>query len=324
VTQLLVVGAGLIGHRHAQRIAAHPRCHLAAIVDPNPKAANGLDVPRFADIAAVDLPIDAAIIATPTPLHATHAQEAAARGWPLLIEKPVAATQAEAQSIATLNTPILIGHHRRHHPRVQALKALLDAGEIGAIITATLIWAMRKPDSYFEDNWRSTDGSPVMINLVHDLDLLAYWFGRITQIAALPGMTRRSTGQIDSGALALGLANGATATVSFADTAPSPWGFEAGTGENPNIGTTGQDMAWITGTKGGISFPSLTIWHGQDWSAPAQAQPPRRVAQTAPLDAQLDHFLEVVAGRTQPLCSVADGRAALHAALEIERQLLNH
>jgi len=54
------------------------------------------------------------------------------------------------------------------------------------------------------------------------------------------------------------------------DTAPSPWGFEAATGENPNIGTTNQDMMWITGTQGGISFPSLTQWSGVDWGQAVQ------------------------------------------------------
>lgn len=318
--RLLVLGGGLIGRRHVDRILAHPVAHLAGLVDPDPAACADLGVPRFPDMDAAAC--DGVIIATPSHLHAEQALAAARRGWPVLIEKPVATTLADADTLlAECRVPALVGHHRRHQPRVQALKALLAAGEIGQPVTATLIWAMRKPDDYFAGNWRSAGGSPVMINLVHDLDLLRFWFGEITGIAALAGRPLRASGRVESGAVALAHVSGLTATISFADTAPSPWGFEAATGENPGIGRTGQDMLWITGTAGGVAFPSLTLWHGTDWSQPARAEPPRTVLETAPLDRQLDHFLEVIAGRAEPLCSLQDGRAALAAALAIEAQL---
>ena len=244
----------------------------------------------------------------------------------MLIEKPVATSLADTDRLIAAGerhqTLALVGHHRRHHARVQHLKSLLDRGEIGQPITATLLWAMRKPDAYFSGNWRSAGGSPVMINLVHDLDLLRFWFGEITDIHALRGPTLRGSDRVESGSVILRTALGTTVNIGFADTTPSPWGFEAGTGENPNIGTTQQDMMWIAGTKGAISFPSLTLWRGTDWSQPAQAEArlPER-EEVAPLDAQLDHFLDVIHRRADPLCSLEDGRAALAAALEIEHQL---
>lgn len=323
VSRLLVLGGGLIGRRHVERILAHPNASCAGLVEPDPGVAPDLDVPRFADLSQAP-DCDGVVIATPSPLHAEHGVACAQRGMAVLIEKPVTTTLADADRLidAAHRIPALVGHHRRHHGRVKALKALLDSGEIGDPVTVTLIWAMGKPDAYFDGNWRSAGGSPVMINLVHDLDLLRYWFGDIAHIAALPGQTRRDGARIDSGAVALRLENGATATISFADSAPSPWGFEAGTGENPNIGVTGQDMMWITGTKGAISFPSLTCWRGTDWSRPAQSRPPVCMGDdTPPLDTQLDHFLDVIAGTAKPACTLQDGRAALAAALEIEAQL---
>ncbi len=101
-----------------------------------------------------------------------------------------------------------------------------------------------------------------MINLVHDIDILRFVIGEITQTVALRGRSLRGSTRVESGAVALAFENGAVGTISFADTTPSPWGFEAGTGENPNIGTTKQDMMWITGTKGAISFPSMTALEG--------------------------------------------------------------
>ncbi|THH35918.1 Gfo/Idh/MocA family oxidoreductase [Aliishimia ponticola] len=318
MTRILVLGGGLIGKRHVARVIAHPRAVLAGLVDPDP--ATGAD---FADMSDVSGPVDGVIIATPTPLHGAHGRAAAARGWPMLIEKPVAATLADVDGLE--GAALLVGHHRRHHPRVTALADLLAAGTIGRPVTATLLWAMKKPDSYFAGNWRSAGGSPVMINLVHEFDLLRFWFGEITAIAALPGTSLRAARgaapRHESGAIALRFEGGLAATVSFSDNAPSPWGFEAATGENPHIGQTGQDMMWVTGTAGAVSFPSLTVWQGTDWSRPAIARAPATVDGPAPLDAQLDHFLEVIAGRAAPICTLADGRAALAAALEVEAQL---
>ena len=138
---------------------------------------------------------------------------------------------------------------------------------------------------------------------------------------ALPGAPLRGSGRIESGAVAIAFENGATGSITFADTSPSPWGFEAGTGENPNIGTTGQDMMWIMGTKGAISFPSLTLWSGTDWGSAAQVQPmPVSQNTKTPLAAQLDHFLEVMDG-APPLIDATDAAQTLRIALDIERQL---
>ncbi len=322
MTRLVVMGGGLIGRRHIERIQAHPQASVAALVDPDPSVAHGLDVPRVSTLEEVAGDIDGIIVATPTDLHADHTLQANALGWPALIEKPVAHSLDAADAIiAKAKVPVLIGHHRRHHPKAQALTRMLEQGAIGQPITASLIWAMRKPDAYFEGNWRTAGGSPVMINLVHDLDLIRYWFGEITDISALPGPSIRGTNRVEAGAALLRCASGTCVTISFADNAPSPWGFEAGTGENPNIGTTGEDMMWITGTTGGISFPSLRQWTGLDWSEAATASNGPKTPNTAPLDAQLDHFLEVIGSKAAPLCTLQDGRAALAAALEIERQL---
>lgn len=321
--RLLVVGGGLIGIRHVHAVQAHPDCVLVGLADPDRSI--DTDVPRFDSMDDVDCPIDGAIIATPTHLHAAHGIQAAERGWHMLIEKPVAGSNADAQAlgqaVAQAKVSSLVGHHRRYHGSVQDLKSVLEDGRIGQIVTVSLIWAMRKPDAYFDQNWRMSGGSPVMINLVHDIDLLRFVVGEIAGIAALRGASVRGSDRVESGAIALAFEGGATGTISFADTTPSPWGFEAGIGENPNIGTTRQDMMWITGTKGAISYPSMTLWRGEDWGTPAQRVPlelscdPRR-----PLDAQLDHFLAVMDG-AEPLIDVADAARTLDIAMRIEHEL---
>lgn len=321
--RILVVGGGLIGIRHVHAVQAHPECTLVGLADPDMTI--DIDVPRFATMDDVDQPVDGVIIATPTHLHAKHGAQAAARGWDMLIEKPVAGTLADArtlqESLKGTGVRSLVGHHRRYHASVQQLRSVIAEGAIGQVVNTTLIWAMRKPDAYFDGNWRTAGGSPVMINLVHDIDLMRFCIGEISQTAALCGAPRRDTNRIESGAIAVAFENGATGTISFADTAPSPWGFEAGTGENPNIGTTAQDMMWITGTTGAISFPSMTLWRGTDWGTAAHTVPMNLAQSDAPpLDAQLSHFVDVMNGAA-PLIDVGDATRTLAIAEDIEGQM---
>ena len=323
VKQILVVGGGLIGIRHLEAVKAHPECSLVGLADPNMSL--DIDIPRFASMSEVDSPVDGVIIATPTHLHAAHGMEAAARGWPMLIEKPVAGNLEQARELAKVlqdrEIASLVGHHRRYHRVVQQLKSCLASGQIGAVVTVQVIWAMRKPDAYFQGNWRTQDGSPVMINLVHDIDILRFAIGEIVQTTALCGRSQRGAARVETGVIALGFETGAVGTLAFSDVTPSPWGFEAGTGENPNIGTTHQDMMWITGTKGALSFPSMTLWQGEDWGQAAtkiSANAEKNVK--APLDAQLDHFVSVIDG-AEPMIDVADATKTLEVAVNLEAEL---
>lgn len=315
-----MIGAGLIGARHIKAVQDHPDCALAGVVDRLP--VDGIAAPVFTNIADVNVPVDGAIIATPTGLHAEHGQMAAECGWHMLIEKPVTATLNEAATLSAAarkhNVRCLVGHHRRYHPSIDVLRDAITSGKIGTPITSTLIWAMRKHGGYFDADWRRTGGSPVMINLVHDIDLLRFVFGEVTDIAALGSDRQRRGGRIESGGAILRFENGLCATISFADTTPSPWGFEAGTAENPNIAATGQDMWWITGTQGGIAFPSLTLWGGaKDWSQPAQPTV-LSADKTTPLMAQLSHFADVIAGTAKPTIDVDDAAQTLKITRDIE------
>ena len=318
--RILVVGGGLIGARHVASVKAHDKCMFAGLVDPRHDVGA-----QYRSMTEVKEPVDGVIIATPTHLHAEQGSYAAQRGWDMLIEKPVAGdlSQADALAAAVSSTGVasLVGHHRRYHAPVQQLKCLIADGIIGTPVCANLIWAVCKPDSYFAENWRTLDGSPVMINLVHDIDLLRFVIGEIAITTAVRGAGQRSDTRIESGAIALAFEIGATGTISFADTSPSPWSFEAGSGENPNIAATGQDMLWIMGTKGAISFPSMTLWAGTDWGTAATKQPLKPAQNIkSPLEAQLDHFIDVMDG-AEPLIDVADATRTLAIALQIESQL---
>ncbi|MCG6902147.1 MAG: Gfo/Idh/MocA family oxidoreductase [Rhodobacter sp.] len=322
--RLLVAGLGLIGARHARAILDHPGAELACVVEPDAALRAAFDVPGFAALDEVDLPVDGAVLATPSNLHADHAEIALARGWPCLVEKPIEVDLAGADRIvaasAQAGLPVLTGHHRRYHASVRRLREIVRGGAIGAPVLANMIWAVRKQDAYFEGNWRAgAAGSPVMINMVHDIDLLRFVLGEVVQVTAMGAAHVRDAGRVESGVIALRFDNGAVGSIAFSDAAPSPWGFESGTRENPNIPGSGQDCLWIAGTRGSVSFPSLTVWSGaEDWRQAPVARP-ETVAQTDALTEQLSHFIDVLDG-AQPLIDAADARRTLATTLEVEQQ----
>ena len=97
-----VAGAGLIGRKHIELIAASPDCVLAGIADPSPEAkelAESHGIPWYGDHRALlerETP-DGMIVASPNALHLPMALDCVARGVPVLIEKPVTDTVASAQ-----------------------------------------------------------------------------------------------------------------------------------------------------------------------------------------------------------------------------------
>ena len=322
---VLVMGAGLIGGRHIAAIKENPNCRLAGIIENDEARAEGHDAPVYSSIARVDSHVDAIVIATPTANHAAHAAQAARRGWHMLIEKPVVARPGQARGLLEIlektGVKCLVGHHRRYHPQLQWLRRTIASGAIGTPVGSTMIWSMRKPEEYFQDNWRTQDGSPVMINLIHDIDAVRFVLGDIVDVQTIAGPKFRASDRVESGAVVMRLASGVCATMSFADNTPSPWGFEAGTGENPYIAHTGQDMWWITGSKGAVSFPSLTLWTGADNWGQAPQPAPHLMETVTPLAAQLDHFLAVIEGGSEPLITARDAARSLEVAHRIEKSL---
>ncbi|MEO1688965.1 MAG: Gfo/Idh/MocA family oxidoreductase, partial [Pseudomonadota bacterium] len=305
---LAVFGAGLIGLRHAKMIAEHPGATLAAIIEPDVQAAERAaeqDLPVFlsTDDAALDSPdIAGAVVATPNATHGAVAEDAAARGWALLVEKPLSSTLRDARRVVAAadraGVPLLTGHHRRHHACVAAAREMLGSGLLGRPVAADVAWSLRKPDAYYNYQWRvESGGGPILINLVHDVDLLRFLLGEIVEVSALLSHAQRRGALEDTAAVALRFDGGCLATALLSDAGLSPWGWEAATGENPHLHRTGLDCLRLIGDDGAMALPSLTYWRHDgagrgDWSKPlsdlAMPCPP-----TQPLAAQLDHFLAV-------------------------------
>ncbi|WP_245972152.1 Gfo/Idh/MocA family protein [Rhodovulum iodosum] len=326
---LCVIGGGAIGLRHAEVAAASPHIALSAVVEPDaPRRAAlaGMGLPAVATLDEVPGTTRAAVVATPTPAHFPSATEALGRGWPVLVEKPLAATCADAGALiaaaAAAGLPLFTGHHRRCHPFSRAARAAVAA--IGAPVGVQGLWSLRKPDSYFDIAWHRAPGAgPLLTNLSHEIDLLHFFFGRVAEATALVSSARRGLAVEDTAAVALRFENGALGSFLMSDAGASPWAFEAGCGENPGIALSGEDYLRIVGSEGALAFPSLTRWGRSgpgeiEWSKPLDRHAGPEFERLDPLLAQIERFAGVVAGgKDDVLCTGPDGLAALQTTLAV-------
>ena len=337
---LALIGAGLIGIRHLHLMSQISSVNICAIVDPSDHA-KSMAKERAAsyfrslqDFLKSGVRCDGVVIATPNDTHRPIALDCFDHGLPCLIEKPLAATSEDAVAIADASAAtgvaVLVGHHRRHHTISQITKKNIDNGMLGQLVGAQLTWMLRKPDEYFKAGaWRlQKGGGPIWINLIHEIDLLRYFMGEIVDVSAMFSSTTRGNAVEDTAVVNMRCGNGALVSAIISDCAPSPWHFEGGTGENPNICKTGEGGFRVFGTSGALEFPCLTHWRHDDpgghWGTPIHCH---NIKSEAALDGevaltnQLNHFADVIQNSTSPLVSVRDGvqnvrviEAILHSA----------
>ena len=139
-----VIGAGAWGLNHIRILAAHPRCELVAIADPKPQAierarliAPDAALVHDADHVLGHAAIDAVVIASPAPTHATLAVAAFRARKHVLIEKPMAMTTQEARIVVDAARAAqcvgMVGHLMLYHPAVLRLRELLRSGVLGKL-----------------------------------------------------------------------------------------------------------------------------------------------------------------------------------------------
>lgn len=186
-----VIGVGNMGQHHARNYNEIPRIDLVAIADIDPKIGEPLakrfDCKYYKDYRELlaKEKIDLVTIAVPTKFHKKVALDCIAKSINILIEKPIAATVAEAKEIVAKakakGIKFTIGHIERFNPAVLKLKEMIDKGKLGEIVSITNFRLGPMPVQIKDAN--------VVIDIgVHDIDLMNWIYGRLpTQILATGG-----------------------------------------------------------------------------------------------------------------------------------------
>jgi predicted dehydrogenase len=166
--RVAVIGVGHLGRHHARILSELPGARLTAVVDTIEERARAAAEPSGAealtDYRALQNSVDAVTIAVPTELHREIAQPFLERGVPVLVEKPMARSLAEAddllQAARRSNAIFAVGHTERYNPAIAAILPLvsrprfIEVHRLGAF-----------PD-------RSLDIDVVFDLMIHDLDVI--------------------------------------------------------------------------------------------------------------------------------------------------------
>jgi predicted dehydrogenase len=199
--KIAVAGAGAFGREHLAALARRDDVVIAGVADPSDGATKSAmaafgAAQAFADAVAMLDAVrpDGLIVATPGHTHVGIATAALDREIPVLLEKPVGLTAADAEALiaaeARSKAFVLPGHILRFSSPYRRTVKIAQSGELGAILSVT--GRNHRDDSHA---LRYPDIDPVLMTMVHLIDL-TLWItgGELQQVLALrrPGDTFRS------------------------------------------------------------------------------------------------------------------------------------
>lgn len=288
-----IIGCGMIANFHAKAIEAIPSAKLVACQDRRLPAAEKLasdweGATAYDDIEKLlaDPNVDVVTICTPSGAHMEPALMCAAAGKHLIIEKPLEITLERCDKIidACKQNNVLLSTilPSRFHRASQLLKEAIDSGRFGTLTLgdAYVKW-FRTQEYYDSGQWRGTwalDGGGALMNqAIHNVDLLTWFMGPVTEISAQTATLAHERIEVEDVATAsLKFANGALGVIE-ASTAAFPgmlkkteihgsegsaaieeedikvWEFKEMTDDDKKII---EEFSSVTETGGGASDPS--------------------------------------------------------------------
>lgn len=310
-----VIGAGALGYHHVRLLREVEGATMVGFHDTRAEraqqVASELGVPAFDSVDALIEACEALTIAVPTPAHFAVAKPALERGRHLLIEKPIAASLAEADELLAIaaRTGALIqtGHVERFNRAVRAALPFVDAPRF------------IDSDRLAPFNPRGSDVAVVLDLMIHDIDLVLTLVGsQVSDVAAV----------------------GVPVLTPFVDIANARVAFSSGAVANITSSRVSRERmrkVRIFQQSGYISL-DLAAGDGEfyrlrgDVDLAALAKGPlaleafvERIALDAPpgepLRLEFESFVAGIRGEQPIVVSGEDGREALAVALRIVREI---
>ncbi len=191
-----VIGQGHIGKRHAEMIRRNPEAELVAVCDILPKEEIGLEnisEPYFLsyyELLDAGLDIDVINICTPNGYHAEYAIKALERRYHVVIEKPIALTKLDAETILfkslEMSRNVFCVMQNRYSPPSVWLKNIVDNKILGEIFFVKLDCYWNRDERYYKKGkWHGDavlDGGTLFTQFSHFIDIMYWLFGDISNI----------------------------------------------------------------------------------------------------------------------------------------------
>ena len=313
--KVLIAGFGSIGRRHLRNLRALGqtdvllyRTHHSTIPEDEIEG-----LPVFSDLEqALGQGVNGVIISNPTALHMDVAIPAAKAGCDILFEKPISHNLERIDeledALRTGGGKVVVGFQFRFHPVLQQVKRLLELGEIGRPVSARAHWGEYLPDWHpWEDyrqsySARSDLGGGVVLTLCHPLDYLRWFLGEVQAVWGYTGHLGDLELDVeDTAELGLRFTSGAIAAVHL-DYLQRPPAHRL-----EITGTEGL-IEWNNATGAARLFRAST----DSWES---FLPPAGFDRNDMFLAETRHFLGVMGGEEQPICTLNDGVQVLRLVL---------
>ena len=303
--RVAVVGVGHLGRHHARILSALPGVRLAAVVDSNRDRARdiaaGVGAEALFDARDLVGEVDAVTIAVPTEIHREIAVPFLEARVPVLVEKPMARSVAEAddmiEAAARAGVPLAVGQTERFNPAVEAAR--------GVLVDPRFIEVHRL--GTFPD--RSLDIDVVFDLMIHDLDVVLSLVRSTVESIEAVGVPVL-TGRVDIANARLRFANGCIANVTASrisrDRVRKIRFFQPAA--YVSIDYAAQKVELWRLTKGVGPMPSI-----EGGEVP--------VMNEEPLKRELADFVDAVVSQRPPTVDGVQGRRALELATQITNRI---
>lgn len=311
MVRLGIVGAGIMGASHARVARTIPDVQVAVVVDCDRDKGQRLAAHVRASYAASldELPgqVDAAIIAVPTEAHAGIALRLMESGLDVLIEKPIASTVEEAESLIEIaekhDRILMVGHVERFNPAVL---------ELSRYVNGLIHIDIRRVGPF-----SSRVSSGVVLDLmIHDIDLARMLTGsEVKEILAMARRVRSATE--DLATCSLTFANGLSATLTAS---------RIGQAKRRQVELTQRENCVVADlirqqvTVHRVEHAEFVDDRGARYRQSGIIEIPYLEHQGEPLALEQRHFVDCVLSRSQPIVSGHDGLTTLETALRIRNE----
>lgn len=267
-----LIGASKIAHKHAAALSRIDGVEMVAVCDLVPERLEGLtrefggkSYQDYREMLARES-LDIVNVLTPSGSHASIAQDVAAAGRHVIVEKPMALTldDADAQIDACLthNVRLFVIMQNRFSRPVLKLREAVETGKFGKLVLGTVRMRWNRNQDYYDAaRWRGTwggDGGVFCNQACHHIDLLRWMLGEVDSVMAMKATRLVEIEAEDTGVALLRFRNGALGVIE-ATTAWRPTDLEgslAVAGEKGSV------------EVGGFVVNNLTHWAFEDEPPP--------------------------------------------------------
>ena len=348
--KMAIIGCGKVSHLHAAAIREGSNCELTAIysrsIEKANKFATTYDIVAYDDLQKMvqETGVEAAIICTPHPFHASAVIQLAGLGIHCHVEKPLASSLQDCDLMieaCNLNKVMLgVVSQRRFYSPVQRVRKAIEDGKIGVAALGTInMLGWRDQKYYGSDEWRGTwdmEGGGVLVNQApHQLDIFQWFMGPIDEVYGVWANLNHPYIEVEDTALAIvRFKNGAIGNIIVSNAQkPGIYGkvqIHGSNGASVGVQTDGGAM-FIAGMSSITEPPindlwtipgeenQLTEWQKEDGVFFNSVDPMEYF-----MKLQNEDFADAILNNRKPMVSGEEGRITVELFTAIYRSQRDH